>query len=125
MDSKQAFIMNVSYNYGRKSFECNVVKSIVRYNRPRCFETEESSLTNTVNINISNSKLITQAALIDTLLFDESILNARYFVFYKTCRLILSVSNYKQDCGISLIHNENSEEMISNFTLPPFQNKLT
>ena len=70
MDSKQSFIMNVSYYYGRKSFECNVVKSIVRYNRPRFFDTEESSLTNTVTINISHSEFITQRALIDILLFD-------------------------------------------------------
>ena len=70
---------------------------ILRYNRPRFFETEENSLPTIANINISNSNLIIQTASIDILVFHGMILhwfsNARYLLLHKTCKLLLSVSN--------------------------------
>ena len=71
---------------------------------------------------IVHSNLITQKASIEILLLHGSnlhwLLNARYLLLNATCKLPLSVSNLKQVCEISCMHNENSEKTDTNIHRP-------
>ena len=80
-------------------------KAFLSSSRPKFFERGESFRINVANINVIHCNLITQMASIDILLLHGSnlywLLNARYLLFYATCKLLLSVSNLKQICEIS------------------------
>ena len=82
----------------------------------------ESFCINIASINIIHSDLITHTFSIKILLLHGSnlhwLVNARYLLLYSTCKLLLSVSNLKQVCEISCIHNENSEETDTNIHRP-------